>query len=279
MVRGTLEPRRLSAIAYDSKHVRYRQSPPNQVSCGPMPTRRQPQLPLALRETPAWGGRRARSGRKPTGARAMLSHNTRPPLASRNPAHVTLKVRSDVRSLRSRGFVAEFMRTMAQTCDRGDFRVVHYSLQTNHVHFLVEADGRHALARGMIAVGARLARAVNRTFGRRGPVLADRYHLRALKTPREARNALRYVLLNASRHASRRIARLDPASSARWFDGWRTEGASTLEHSRWRPPPVAEARSWLLRLGWRIHGLLDPADVPGRHRERTRRKLPADSWS
>jgi len=111
---------------------------------------------------------------------------------------------------------------VARACERGTFRVVHYSLQSNHVHLVVEAAHRAALARGMVAVGSRLARAVNRVFGRRGPVLADRYHLRVLKTPREVRNALRYVLLNARRHASRLSGKvlLDPASSARWFDGW-----------------------------------------------------------
>jgi len=151
---------------------------------------------------------------------------------------------------------------MARACERGDFRVAHYSLQTNHVHLVVEAADRRALARGMIAVGSRLARAVNRVFGRRGPVLADRYHVRALKTPREVRNALRYVLLNFSRHASR-VSRLDPASSARWFDGWQPSGTAAFSAKSQAPRPVARARSWLLRLGWRLHGLLDPADVPG----------------
>jgi len=79
----------------------------------------------------------------------------------------------------------------------------------------------------MKSLGARLARAVNRVFRRSGPVLADRYHVRVLRTPREVRNALAYVLLNARRHAAQvgrmvsRALRIDPASSGRWFDGWR----------------------------------------------------------
>jgi len=134
------------------------------------------------------------------------------------------------------------------------------------VHLLIEAADRPALARGMKAVGARLARAVNRIFGRTGPVLADRYHMRVLKTPREVRNALRYVLLNARRHASRLsgTVRLDPASSARWFDGWRRESPAIREVlTEALERPVARARTWLLRIGWRRHGLIDPADVPG----------------
>jgi hypothetical protein len=124
----------------------------------------------------------------------------------------------------------------------------------------------------MKSIAARLARAVNRVGQRTGPVLLDRYHLRLLPTPREVRNALRYVLLNARRHAvAGRVAvtkavRLDPASSARWFDGWKRKDPSAQNQqpvSSNRRRPVARARTWLLNVGWRRHGLLDPADVPG----------------
>jgi hypothetical protein len=105
-------------------------------------------------------------------------------------------------------------------------------------------------------------------------VLADRYHMRLLPTPREVRAALRYVLLNARRHAaasSERLraarARLDPASSARWFDGWKRaatdSGDDAPRATAERPRAVARARTWLLTIGWRRHGLLDMADVPG----------------
>ena len=106
---------------------------------------------------------------------------------------------------------------------------------------------------------------MNRVFGRSGPVLFGRYHLRVLRTPREVRRALAYVLLNARKHWRQRngIAPpvvLDIASSGAWFDGWK------------RPPPasetpvlraVARPRSYLLNKGWRRHGLVDPAEVPG----------------
>lgn len=150
---------------------------------------------------------------------------------------------------------------------------MHYSLQSNHAHLIVEASDQTTLGRGMMAIGARLARAVNRVAERAGPVLAERYHVRALRTPREVRNALRYVLLNARRHVGAErgrlgnAIRLDPASSARWFDGWKlastavpnTIARSAVAHLR----PVAHARTWLVTVGWRRHGLLDPADVPG----------------
>jgi hypothetical protein len=146
---------------------------------------------------------------------------------------------------------------------------VHYSLQGNHAHLIVEAHDRHALGRGMMAIGARLARAVNRVADRSGRVFADRYHARLLPTPKEVRHALRYVLLNARRHAATaraalaRAVRLDPASSARWFDGWKHGVPDTDKDGASGDPPVARARMWLLAVGWRRHGLLDPGDVPG----------------
>jgi REP element-mobilizing transposase RayT len=180
------------------------------------------------------------------------------------PAHVTLKVRSGLPSLRQRRFLREFRKSLSQACERGEFRVVHYSVQRNHLHLIVEAAGKHALGRGMKAVGARLARAANRVFSRSGPVLSGRYHLRALRTPREVRNALAYVLLNARRHWKQRTGQappvqLDEASSGSWFDGWSREppGARTQ-----RSPEVARPRTWLLTKGWRRHRLINPAETP-----------------
>src|SRR5687767_7131245 len=120
----------------------------------------------------------------------------------------------------------ELERSFAASFERNDFRLCHYSIQGNHAHLIVEADNEDALGRGMKALGARLARTVNRIFGRCGTVLADRYHLHVLRTPREVRNAIAYVLLNARKHSAAagrtpsRAFGIDPASSGRWFDGW-----------------------------------------------------------
>ena len=194
----------------------------------------------------------------------MIRHMSRESFARPVPAHVTLRVCSDVPSLRTVKVVHAIERTFADGCVRPGFRLVHYSLQGNHAHLIVEAQDQHALGRGMKAIGARLARAVNRIAGRTGRVLADRYHHRVLPTPKEVRTALRYVLLNARRHAVRAIKNpgLDRASSGHWFDGWKRkmEGARSPALPR---PPVARARTWLLTIGWRRHGLLDPGDVPG----------------
>jgi hypothetical protein len=146
--------------------------------------------------------------------------------------------------------------------------VVHYSIQRNHVHLLIEARDKHALARGMKSVGARIGKPVNRLFERSGPVLDGRYHVRPLRTPLEVRRALSYVLLNHRHHAARRrvsshgaCTSPDAASSGRWFDGWRDTTAATPTAADLCE--VAPAHTWLLRLGWRRHRLIALAEVPG----------------
>jgi REP element-mobilizing transposase RayT len=200
-------------------------------------------------------------------------HRERERIPGACPVHVTVRVREDVPSLRSRRLVREVQRSLARACERGEFRVAHYSLQHDHAHLIVEARGKEALARGMKSVGARLARAVNRVFERSGPVLDGRFHHRVLRTPREVRNALAYVLLNARRHwakargGRRPHVRLDAASSARWFDGWQRAWRERLGPSGGvgaaGAREVAPAHTWLLRVGWRRHGLVDPSEVPG----------------
>jgi REP element-mobilizing transposase RayT len=164
--------------------------------------------------------------------------------------------------------VRDIERSLREAKERAGFRVIAYSFQRDHVHLLVEAEDTRALARGMKSIGARIARAVRRVFGGRGPVLTERYHQRVVRSPREVRAALAYVMLNARKHAAalglrwlREVTSVDPASSGRWFAGW----ARALPPPR-DEPAVAAPRTWLLRVGWRRHGLIDPSEIPGARR-------------
>ena len=210
------------------------------------------------------GGPRTGAGRPP-GPRPRVHHIRRPEFSPRHPAHVTLRLRRGFPSLRRRSFLRQLRPSLRRLREREDFRLVHYSVQRDHLHLIVEADSRGALGRGMRALGQRVAHAVNRTWKRRGPVLDGRYHLRVLGTPRQVRHALAYALLNARRHARGRgrpvsPRRLDEASSGRWFDGWSRELPAPPATG---PPETEEAQTWLLRTGWRRHGRIDPGEVPG----------------
>lgn len=206
-----------------------------------------------------WGGPRRGAGRKPKGERAGVPHRTRAPLASRYPVHVTVRLRRGFPSLRRPRPYSALMRAFGAGRERGGFRLVHYSVQSNHMHLLVEAKDRHALTQGIQGLKVRVARVLNRIWRRTGPVFADRFHDRILRTPREVRNALAYVLLNARRH---RIPgpSPDPYSSGHWFDGWRHRRA--LADDAGGIPPVSQPRTWLLATGWRRHGLLRLEEVP-----------------
>lgn len=155
---------------------------------------------------------------------------------------------------------------------RPDFRIVHFSVQATHLHLIVEATSDAARTRGLQGLVVRLARSINRAVQRRGALFAERYHARALRTPREVRDAIRYVLNNARHHLHGDNPHIDEHwvdaySSGLWFDGWArpliVDHWSTF-HVLQRPAPVVAPRVWLLAQGWRRHGLLRFDEVPGR---------------
>src|SRR5437667_113601 len=131
--------------------------------------RRCSQLPLAL--PPTWGGRRRGAGRKPTpGQKTGVPHRTRPPHVATQPVHATLRTTSAIRCLRSSRAFPAVLRAMT-AASRGGFRIIHFSIQDDHVHLLVEADSRERLSGGLRGVAIRIARAVNRAFGRAAAIV------------------------------------------------------------------------------------------------------------
>ena len=107
------------------------------------------------------GGARPGAGR-PRVRKSRVAHRTREDIPRECPVLVTLRVLDDVPALRRAGFVRAFRESLRQAAERPGFRVVHYSVQDNHAHFLVEADDKPSLANGMKSLGARFARCVNR---------------------------------------------------------------------------------------------------------------------
>ena len=220
-----------------------------------------------------WGGRRAGAGRRRDPKRHDPPHRARPAHVARYPLHIVLRTRPEVGRLR-RGPIYRAVRgALVRIGEREGIRIVHLSIQHNHLHLLVEASSAAGLSRGMQALSILAARAINRSLGRRGKVFAHRYHRTDITSPRQARHALAYVLGNWRRHRedqacdAARAARLDPYSTARAFDGWRPDASSPTTRaspSMSVPPlPSAAPQTWLLRVGWRKHGPLDPLAVPG----------------
>ena len=201
---------------------------------------------------PFHGGERPGAGRPRTSGETV-PHTKRPPLSRHEPVHVTTRLLEGLPNMRTGRTLRVLMRSFADGKERGGFRLLHYAIVGNHLHLLVEADDRRSLSTGLQGLKVRIARALNRLWARRGRVFFERYHEHVLKTPREVYNALLYLFENARRHGLRSAPPLDPFTSAPWFDGWR-EGP--VEVTGTRLHPIARARSWLMRLGWRRHGLL-----------------------
>jgi len=208
------------------------------------------------------GGKRPGAGRKPKSEKAGVSHRNRARLASRYPVHVTLKLEQGLPRLRNKAAYRVLGKAFVGANARDGFRLCEYSVRGNHVHLIVEAKDRTALSRRMQGLGVRIARGLNRLWGRAGRVFADRYHDRILRTPREVRDTLVFVLNNARRHRLGLKWAIDLFASGLWFDGWKDEG---VRRTVKRPPerPAARARSWVLHSGWRRHGLIRVAEVPG----------------
>jgi hypothetical protein len=131
---------------------------------------------------------------------------------------VTIRAKPNLPSLRALATFATLSEAFARA-NRANFRLTQFSVQTDHVHLIVEASSRDSLIRGLQGLGGRAARALNRSWRRTGKVWNARYHARALTTPREVRNGLVYVLLNFRKHLHVATG-TDPRSSATWFEGW-----------------------------------------------------------
>ena len=149
------------------------------------------------------GGTRAGAGRKPKGDRALVPHDTRARVTRHTPVLVTTRLLAGLPNLRRERTLVLMRATLAAGADRFGFRLIEYSIQSNHLYFIAEAQDEIALARGMKGLFVRVAKALNRAWERTGRVVGDRCHARVLKTPREVRNALVYVLQNAQKHGAR----------------------------------------------------------------------------
>jgi hypothetical protein len=185
-----------------------------------------------------WGGARKDAGRKPKGEKAGVSHSARPELDGKKPLHVTVRMIRGVWNLRTQRCVAPIVAAMNACAKTDEFHVVHVSVQSNHIHFIVEAASNEALTLGMRRLTIRIALGINRVMGRgKGKVFADRYHMRVLETPTEVGNALKYVLGNYQIHRARLA---DPIRGE-----FRDPYSTSIDR------PFTRPTTWLLTTGWR----------------------------
>ena len=224
------------------------------------------------------GGKRRGAGRKPSGPRSRERHAARPAFKPHHPLHIVMRVVPAVRSLRRRDMYKAIREATITAAIREQIRIIHLSLQRNHVHLLVEAAHKDALARGMQGFTISAAKQINAALGdgttrRRGKVFADRYHVEVITTPTRARHALGYTLGNWRHHGEDREGLastwlVDPFSSAILFPDWKElQGQPWMWPLRdtYEPMVVRRPQSWLLREGWtRGSAAISARDIPGK---------------
>lgn len=240
-----------------------------------------------------WGGKRAGAGRKQVRVRKSQPHRRRAAVTPRDGLLVTLRVADRINRMRTRDAYQAIRRAMVVVLRRPDFRIIHASIQHNHIHLLVEASDERALARGIqafeisaarqlnavqprpnwsrpptvgVAATVRPVRRVRRSAPARGVVFPDRYHAEILTSPRRAHHALNYVLNNWRRHREDKASyaanwHVDPYASGVSFDGW-TDGRCKPSPD-FDPLPVCRPQTWLLREGWKKSGAISAFAVPG----------------
>jgi REP element-mobilizing transposase RayT len=215
---------------------------------------------LSFADKKTWGGPRPGSGRKAS-LRANVRHRPRPKHSAYCPVHVTLRRAKGLPNFRT-DLLHRLLCQAIKDTRRDGFRIVHYSVQADHVHLIVEAVDAPTLTNGMRSFAVRIAMRVNKRVMQRprGRVWGDRHHRRELTSPSEVRSALVYVLNNHMKHGEWEAGLVDSCSSAPWFDGW----MHRRDPKPPDPPPTEHASTWLLDEGWTTAGIgwLVAGEVP-----------------
>ena len=163
--------------------------------------------------------------------------------------HVTLKVRKHVFNLRSRRCFQVVIVALLAAKATEDFRIVGVTVQRNHLHLLIEAARKAALAAGVRSLKIALAKGLNEVMGSTGPVFTERYNGHVLRTPTEARATIRYVRRNTAKHAAQRGHKLSPSfRDPNTFGYFGDEVLLPSDTAHLVAPP----QSWLLREGWKL---------------------------
>jgi putative transposase len=169
-----------------------------------------------------------------------MSHHGRSGLHRPVPYHLTWHTAEDVRSLRGKKLFRQVREAFRRCHEKEGFRIVHFSVQGNHLHALGEADDVRRLSRGMQGLGVSMAKRINKVSERSGAVFDDRFFARPLRTPREVASARDYVLRNSEVHERR----MGIGIPLRGFDPFSSEVCA-----QW-PALTSPAQTWLLAVGW-----------------------------
>jgi len=154
------------------------------------------------------GGRRPGAGRKRIHSKGV-SHLKRETVTKRTPQHVNFKFKCSIRNKDC----LKLLKRSIQNAQKMGLKIIHFSLQSNHVHLITEAENNEVLTRGMRALTITFSKELNR-----GRVQLERYHLHVLKTLREVKHAIVYVLFNEQKHTKKKASKIDGYTSVLYLE-------------------------------------------------------------
>lgn len=149
------------------------------------------------------GGRRPGSGRKRIHSKG-IAHRTREKITFKTPLHINFKFKTSIRNKQN----LRLLKRAIMNARSHGLKIIHYSLQSNHVHLIVEAPHNSILTKGMRSLSVTFAKGL-----KLGRIQIQRYHLHVLKSIRETRNAVQYVLFNKQKHEKGTYSTIDEYSS------------------------------------------------------------------
>jgi REP element-mobilizing transposase RayT len=128
-----------------------------------------------------------------------IRHISRDPIKRITPLHLTIKIESKKAGIKNKNILTALHHSIKKARILG-LRILHYTLEFDHVHLLVEADNNERLGRGMQSFGISFSKGINKIKQMKGRVFKTRYHFRKLKTLTEIKNVLKYILRNGIKH-------------------------------------------------------------------------------
>jgi REP element-mobilizing transposase RayT len=200
------------------------------------------------------GGRRPGSGRKRIHSKGV-SHLKRETVTKRTPQHINFKFKCSIRNKDC----LKLLKQSIQNAQKQGLKIIHFSLQSNHVHLITETENNEVLTKGM--------RSLTITFSKglkRGRVQLERYHLHVQKTLREAKHAIAYVLFNEQKHTKKKASKIDGYPSVLYLeDGLRPvrnfskKNRMTLTIEKiWKEFTLSQTSGYLLSKGLKDLGLI-----------------------
>jgi REP element-mobilizing transposase RayT len=149
-----------------------------------------------------------------------IRHRKREEISRPRPLHLTIKLnRADIQNKT----VLKILRNAIQRARLRGLKIIHYSLEHDHVHLFAEGESNLILSKGMQGLGVSLSKRINNALKIKGQRYKTRYHLRVLKSATEVKNVINYILKNGIKHKRCKTV-INAFNSAIVLHEWRIVG-------------------------------------------------------